>query len=73
MPSPLRRTLGLRPGDPLDIKAEDGRIILTPRRVRRSKPKIVVDSITGLPVLSAGPGAPTLTSKHVQEMLTNFP
>ena len=73
LPGPLRRTLGLRPGDPLDIKAEDGRIILTPRHVRRSKPKIVIDPITGLPVLSAGPDAPTLTSKHVHEILANSP
>jgi AbrB family looped-hinge helix DNA binding protein len=73
LPGPLRRRLGLRPGDPLDIKAEDGRIILTPRRTRLKKPRILIDSITGLPVLSAGPDAPILTSKQVHEILTNFP
>jgi len=32
-----------------------------------------VDPITGLPVLSAGPGAPPLSSKEVDEILSNFP
>ena len=73
LPAPVRRKLGLRPGDPLDITAEEGRIVLTPRRARRRKARILVDPITGLPVLSAGPDAPTLSSKEVDEILSNFP
>jgi AbrB family looped-hinge helix DNA binding protein len=73
LPAPVRRKLGLRPGDPLDITAEEGRIVLTPRRARRRKARILVDPITGLPVLSAGPGAPPLSSKEVDEILSNFP
>ena len=73
LPGPLRRKLGLRPGDPLDVKAENGRIVLTPRRARLGKPRIVIDSLTGLPALSAGPDAPLLTSRHVHEILSNFP
>lgn len=73
LPAPVRRKLGLRPGDPLDIKAEAGRIVLTPRKTRRCKASIITDPITGLPVLSAGPGAPLLTSKEVDEILSNFP
>ena len=38
LPSPIRHTLGLRPGDPLDAKVEGGRI---PRRQMR---KIKSDS-----------------------------
>jgi AbrB family looped-hinge helix DNA binding protein len=73
LPGPIRRKLGLRPGDPLDVKAEGGRIVLTPRRSRSQKIRILLDPITGLPVLAAGPGAPLLSSKQVQEILSTFP
>jgi len=73
LPVQLRRKLGLQTGDPLDTKVEGGRIVLTPRRTRSGKAKIVVDPITGLPVLSAGPNAPVLSSKQVREILTEFP
>jgi AbrB family looped-hinge helix DNA binding protein len=73
LPSGLRRKLGLRPGDPLEAQIEAGRIILTPRRQRRHKTKIMTDPITGLPSLSAGPDAPVLSSREVQEILANFP
>jgi AbrB family looped-hinge helix DNA binding protein len=73
LPGPLRRRLDIRAGDPLDANIEGGRIVLTPRRKRGRRVKIVRDPITGLPVLSAGPSAPTLTSKEVEEILTNFP
>lgn len=73
LPGPLRRKLGLQPGDPLDAREEDGSVILTPRRKRLHKAKIVKDPITGLPVLAATPGAPKLTSKEVEEILAGFP
>jgi len=73
LPGPLRRKLGIRAGDPLDAKIEAGRIVLTPRRGRAHKVKIVIDPSTGLPVLSAGPDAPILSSKEVQEILAAFP
>jgi AbrB family looped-hinge helix DNA binding protein len=73
LPAPVRRKLGLRPGDSLDVSAEEGRIVLTPRKARRRKARILVDPITGLPVLSAGPGAQQLSSKEVDEILSNFP
>ncbi len=73
LPSTIRRRLGLRAGDPLDANVEGGRIVLTPRRTRSRKIRIVSDSITGLPVLSAGPNAPRLSSKHVEEILSQFP
>ena len=73
LPSPIRRKLGLRTGDPLDVRVEGGRIVLTPRRTRSRKVSILVDPITGLPVLSAGPGAPVLSSKQVNEILSDFP
>lgn len=73
LPGPLRRKLDIRAGDPLEANIENGRIVLTPRRKRGHRVTIVKDPITGLPVLSAGADAPTLTSKEVEEILTNFP
>jgi len=72
LPSRIRNKLGLRPGDPLDASIEGGRIVLTPRK-GRSKVRIIKDPITGFPVLTAGPNAPTLTQKQVKEILADFP
>ena len=73
LPGPIRRKLGLRAGDSLDAKVEGGRIVLTPRSTRARKVGIVVDPITGLPVLSAGPDAQLLSSKQVCDILSDFP
>lgn len=73
LPGPLRRRLGIRAGDPLEANIEGGRIVLTLSRKRPRHVKIVTDPITGFPVLSAGPDAPTLSSKEVEEILTDFP
>lgn len=73
LPGPIRRRLGIRPGDPLDANIEEGRIVLTPRRKRSRPGKIVADPLTGLPVLRAGVDAPPLTSKEVAEILANLP
>jgi AbrB family looped-hinge helix DNA binding protein len=73
LPGPLRRRLDIRAGDPLDAKIEGDRIVLTPRQKRRRRARIVIDPITGFPVLTSGPGAPKLTSKEVEEMLADFP
>jgi AbrB family looped-hinge helix DNA binding protein len=73
LPGPLRRRLDIRAGDPLDANIENGRIVLTPRRKRPHGTRIVTDPVTGLPALSAGPKAPTMSSKEVEEILANFP
>lgn len=73
LPGPIRRTLGLQPGDALDAQVQGGRVLLTPQRTRSRKAKILVDPITGLPVLSAGPDAPLLTSGQVREILDVCP
>jgi AbrB family looped-hinge helix DNA binding protein len=73
LPSQIRRKLGLRSGDPLNVNIKNGSVVLTPRRSRNRKPKIVVDKLTGLPVLSLGGDVPLLTSKDVAEILSNFP
>jgi AbrB family looped-hinge helix DNA binding protein len=73
LPSPIRRRLGLQAGDPLDAKVEGENIVLTPRKKRSRKAKIVIDKVSGLPAVTLGPGAPVLTSKEVNEMLSEFP
>lgn len=73
LPGPIRRRLDIRAGDSLDANIEEGRVILTPRRKRPRRSKLMIDPVTGLPVLSGGPDAPTLTSKDVEDILTNFP
>jgi len=73
LPGPLRRRLDIRAGDPLDAHIENGRIVLTPARKRQRRAKLVTDPVTGLPALSAGPHAPALTCKEVEEILASFP
>ena len=72
-PGPIRRLLGLAPGDALDAKVKSGQIVLTPRHSRPARAAIRRDTMTGLPVLSAGPGAAPLISDQVQEILSNLP
>jgi bifunctional DNA-binding transcriptional regulator/antitoxin component of YhaV-PrlF toxin-antitoxin module len=73
LPIQIRRKLGLRSGDPLATQVEGGRIVLTPRKSRSRKVSIITDPVTGLPVLSAGTDAPSLSSKQVREILIEFP
>jgi AbrB family looped-hinge helix DNA binding protein len=73
LPGQVRNKLGIRAGDPLDIYIEDGSIVITPQKKARPKVKIITDPATGLPVLTAGPDAPVLTSEEVAEMLADFP
>jgi bifunctional DNA-binding transcriptional regulator/antitoxin component of YhaV-PrlF toxin-antitoxin module len=73
LPPQFLKQLGLRPGAVLDVKLGSSNIVLTPKRGRRQKARIVIDPITGLHVLTAGPGAPVLTSEQVREMLADFP
>ena len=67
LPNKLRRRLGIRPGDLLDIGIEGQRIVLT-RCSRLHPTRIVADPVSGLPVLSAGANAPILSSKDVEEI-----
>ncbi len=73
LPRAIRERMNLRAGDPLEARIEGERIVLIPKRKRSRKAKIVKDPLTGLPVLTAGPGAPKLTSKQVAEILAEFP
>jgi AbrB family looped-hinge helix DNA binding protein len=73
VPSRIRRKLGLLPGDSLEARVEGQHIVLTPRKSRSAKARIIRDPVTGLPVLTAGPKARKLTSAEVREILAEFP
>ena len=72
LPLPIRRKLGLRAGDSLDVSVKRSEIVLRPRTSRRARAAIVPDALTGLPVLTAGRGAPRLTSEQVQDILSDL-
>jgi predicted RNase H-like HicB family nuclease len=48
-------------------------IVLTPRKKAQPKAEVIVDPLTGYSTISVGPDAPVLTSKEVEEMLSDFP
>jgi len=73
VPNRIRRKLNLQPGDLLEAKLEGHHIVLTPRRSRPRSSQIIKDPATGLPVLSAGPNVPQLTSAQIREFLAEFP
>ena len=73
LPGPIRRKLGLQSGDALEAKIVQGQIVLIPAKGKPRRARIVRDPVTGWPVLSAGPDAPKLTHKQVQEILADFP
>jgi AbrB family looped-hinge helix DNA binding protein len=73
LPAPLRRKLGLRPGDSLVAVVEGDRIILRRAKPRVPEARIGIDSVTGLPVLKASGKAQKLTSEQVAGLLAEFP
>ena len=73
LPAPLRRRLGIRAGDPLEISVEKDRIVLTHKKKSAFKARIIKDPVTGFSVLYAGPDAPVLTSEMVRDLLVDFP
>ena len=73
LPAPLRRRLGIRAGDPLDIAVEQDRIVLTQASKPKYEARIVEDPVTGFAAIDLGPDAPILTSEMVRELLSDFP
>ncbi|PYT89026.1 MAG: hypothetical protein DMG36_22990 [Acidobacteria bacterium] len=73
LPQAIRKKMNLRAGDDLEARVEGERIVLIPKKERSRKGRIIKDPLTGLPVLTAGPGAPKLTSEQVAEILADFP
>jgi len=73
LPQTTRRSVGIRPGGEVEVAIENGRIVLSPTDGLVFKTEIIIDAVTGLPALSAGPEAPVLTSEEVARMLIDFP
>ncbi len=73
LPGPLRRRLGIRAGDSMEISVERDRIVLTQASKPKYEARIVEDPVTGFTAVDLGPEAPTLTSEMVRELLTDFP
>jgi len=73
LPQAIRRKMNLRAGDLLEARIEGERIVLTPRRKRSRKGRIIKYPLTGYPVLTAGKNAPVLTQKEVEDILSEFP
>jgi AbrB family looped-hinge helix DNA binding protein len=73
LPAPIRRRLGIQPGDPLDIAIEKDRIVLSAPRKPKYEARLVKDPITGFVAIDLGPDAPVLTSEMVRELLVDFP
>ena len=73
IPHAVRERLQLRPGDTLDTHLEGDRIVLVPTHRRLRKGRLTRSPRTALPLLSAGPDAPRITSKQVAEALADFP
>ena len=73
IPVSLRKRLGIKSGDKLKADVRNGDIILSPKRQRKFKTRLITDPITGFPVLTSGPNAPVLTNEMVEEMLADFP
>ena len=73
IPASLRRRLGIKSGDKLNADVKNGDIVLSPKRPRKFKTRIITSPITGLPVLTSGPNAPILTNEMVAEILADFP
>ena len=55
LPWPLRRRLDIRAGDQLDANIEDGSIVLTPRKKRAHRARLVTDPVTGATGAERGP------------------
>jgi AbrB family looped-hinge helix DNA binding protein len=73
LPEVLRRRLGIRAGDALEIAVEMDRIVLTAPERKYSPARIIEDPITSLPIIDDDPDAPVLTSEMVRELLVEFP
>jgi AbrB family looped-hinge helix DNA binding protein len=73
LPATVRRKLGIRAGDSLDILIDNDRIVLSAPKKKKYTARIIEDPLTGLPVIDVGPDAPILTSEMVRELLVDFP
>jgi AbrB family looped-hinge helix DNA binding protein len=73
LPLAARNKYGLKAGDSIDLILKKDEMKLVPARPKRRKARIIKDPITGMAVLTCGPGAPVITSEMVNKALEDFP
>jgi AbrB family looped-hinge helix DNA binding protein len=73
LPISIRNKLRIREGDPLEVHIENERVILVPTKPKKRKGRIIKDPLTGMAVLTFGPGAPVITNEMVAKLLEDFP
>jgi len=78
LPARVRQQLALSTGDSFEVRVpsageEAGNVVLSPRKKRQPKMKIVADPLTGWPMLKGPPGTPKLTGALVKKFLADFP
>jgi len=74
IPLAARAKYRIEPGDQLELTMQKDEMRLVPAQKRRKfKPRIIKDPITGMDVLTLGPGAPKITSEQVRKLLEDFP
>lgn len=73
LPARIRRKLGLKCGDSLDIKIVEDHIALIPKKKDSRRSRIMTDAVTGWPVLVTHAREPKLRHKQVHKLLANFP
>ncbi len=70
IPARFRKALNLKPGDAVEMKLEDGRLVLrraAPRHARLKRGRF------GRPVLVAAQDAPAMTTDNVIALLEDLP
>ena len=73
LPLVARNKYHIKTGDTLQFLMKEDQMTLVPEKPRKRKGRIVKDPITGMDVLTMGPGAPKITSKWIAKMLEDFP
>ncbi len=73
LPKAVRTKLRLQSGVPFEVRIQDGNVLLVPDKPAKRKARIVKDPITGMPVLTLGPGAPIITHNEIRKLLEDFP
>jgi hypothetical protein len=60
----------MTPQNPPDTSDDDD---IPPVYAERTGPRIVIDPITGYPVVTKQPGAPMVTNEDIKRLLEDFP
>ena len=73
LPVAIRKKLNIQTGDPLQIIVKNEEVRLVPKKPKKRKGRIIRDPLTGMAVVTFGPGAPIITCEMVDKLLEDFP